>query len=233
VTQSLKGIKLELVGEDQSFRFLDGQSKICNWLYNNLLETANKLRSEFKATGNPDSSKTLYTKRGLRNLVPTLKKEHSFLKTVHSSPLKNTALRLTESIQAFQKSKKGTRKGSSGWPKFHSWGAQWFSLFYDEPTKGFRVDGDILHVSLGQDETSKRLYLQFRLKDARLLKGYSIRNVRITCENGTYYAIFSVKVRLPDPKPLHRMIALDPNHKNFAYGVDASGTAIEIAAPTW
>ena len=28
-------------------------------------------------------------------------------------------------------------------------------------------------------------------------------------------------------------IKLDPNHKNFAYGVDTSRTAIEIAAPSW
>jgi putative transposase len=231
--QSPKTIKLELMGEDQGFFSLDGQSKICNWLYNHILGRANSLRTEFKATGNPDIAKVLYTKRGLRNLVPSIKKEHVFLKAVHSSPLKNTALRLTSSIQAYQKSKKGKRKGNSEWPKFRSWSDGWFSLFYDEPTKGFRVEDDVLHLSLGQDESSKRLSLEFRLKEAHRLKGYSIRNMRIVCENGTYYAIFSVLVTLPKPKPPHRMIALDPNHKNFAYGVDTSNTGIEIAAPTW
>ena len=229
----LKAIKLELVAEDRSFRTLDGQSKICNWLYNHVLEKANGLKAEFKATGNSDSAKTIYSKRGLRNLVPSIKQEHPFLKSVHSSPLKNTALRLTSSIQAYQKCKKGKRKGTSEWPKFRSWGAEWFSLFYDEPKKGFHVDGDVLHLSLGQDESSKRLSLEFHLKEAHRLKGQSIRNMRIVRENGTYFAIFTVDVTLPETKPIHRVIAIDPNHKNFGYGVDTSRTGIEIAAPTW
>ncbi len=233
VIQAPKAVKLELVAEVQNFRTLDGQSKICNWLYNHILGRANELKTEFKATGNPDIAKIIYTKCGLRNLVPSIKKEHVFLKSVHSSPLKNTALRLTSSIQAHQKSKKGKRKGVSEWPRFRSWNAGWFSLFYDEPTKGFRVVDDVLHISLGQDESSKRLSLEFRLKESHLLKGHSIRNMRIVCENGTYFAIFTVLLTLPKPKPIHRMIALDPNHKNFAYGVDTSNTGIEIAAPTW
>jgi putative transposase len=231
--KTIKAIKLQLVGDGSSFLSLDGQSKICNWLYNHLLDRANGLKADFKSTGNSDTAKIVYTNRGLRNLVPSIKKEHVFLKSVHSSPLKNTALRLTSSIQAHQKSKKGKRKGTSEWPKFRSWSAGWFSLFYDEPTKGFRVDDDVLHISLGQDESSKRVSLQFRLKEARLLKGHSIRNMRIVCENGTYFAIFSVYVVLPETKPIHRIIALDPNHKNFAYGVDSSNTGIEIASPTW
>jgi len=182
--QSPKAVKLELMAEDHSFRVIDGQSRICSWLYNHLVERSNSLKTEFKATGNPDVAKILYTKRGLRNLVPSIKKEHAFLKSVHSSPLKNTALRLTDSIQAYQKSKKGKRKGTSEWPKFHSWSGKWFSLFYDEPTKGFHVVDDVLHLSLGQDESSKRLSLQFRLKEAHLLKGHSIRNMRIVCEGG-------------------------------------------------
>ena len=231
--QTLKGIKLELEGELRSFCVLDGQSKICNWLYNHLLEIGNELRDEFKASGNSDIAKILYTKRGMRNLVPELKKKHSFLKTVHSSPLKNVALRLTQSIQNYQKCLKGKRKGASGWPKFRSWNAEWCSLFYDEPKKGFRVEGRTLYLSLGQEKTSKRLSLQFQLKEAHLLKGLEIRNVTITCENGKYYAVFCVKVPLPARKPGKKMIALDPNHKNFAYGVDTAGIGIEILSPKW
>ena len=57
--------------------------------------------------------------------------------------------------------------------------------------------------------------------------------MRIVRENGTYFAIFTVDVTLPETKPIHRVIAIDPNHKNFGYGVDTSRTGIEIAAPTW
>ena len=66
-----------------------------------------------------------------------------------------------------------------------------------------------------------------------LLKGLEIRNLTITCENGRYYAVFCVKVPLPARKPGKKMIALDPNHKNFAYGVDTTGIGIEVLIPKW
>jgi len=69
---------------------------------------------------------------------------YQLLKVVHSSPLKNTALRLSDAIQTHQKSKKGKRKGKEvGWPKFRSWKQKWFSLFYDEPEKGFKIEGQL------------------------------------------------------------------------------------------
>ena len=138
--EALKIIKLEMIAEAEAFISLDGQSKICNWLYNHLLEKANGLKQQFIETKDQGHAKTLYTERGLRNLLPSLKEASPFLKSVHSSPLKNTALRLSQAIQAHQKSKKGLRAGKEmGWPKFRSWQADWFSLFYDEPNKGFKV----------------------------------------------------------------------------------------------
>jgi putative transposase len=228
-------IKLEFDEcEENGFLMLDGQSRICNWLYNHLLDHANSTKSEALATKNLKLIETIYAKRGLRNLIPNLKEEHPFLNTVHSSPLKNVALRLSSSIQDRQKSKKGKRKGKiTGWPKFKSWQANWFSLLYDEPNKGFKVTGDILHISFGVDKNKKRLFVTFRLKDAHRLKNYNVRNLRIVKECGVYYAIFSVQVTAPEKKPIVKALALDPNHKNFAYGVDTDGNAIEIQAPTW
>jgi putative transposase len=154
--QAIKAVKIQLYADEQTFLSLDGQSKICNWLYNHLLEQANTLKKQFIETGDPEFSKSVYTERGLRNLIPSLKVENPFLKSVHSSPLKNAALRLSESIQAQQKSKKGKRKGSSGWPRFRSWNANWFSLFYDEPNKGYKITGSTLLLSLGMGEESKK-----------------------------------------------------------------------------
>jgi putative transposase len=103
-------IKLRVKGEAIAIQELDGQSRICNWLYNHLLEKSLGLKKDFIQTASEQASKTLYTKRGLRNEVPKLKEIHPFLKVVHSSPLKNTALRLSEAIQAHQKFKKGREK---------------------------------------------------------------------------------------------------------------------------
>ena len=143
-------LKLRLEMETQAACELDGQSRICNWLYNHLLQKGQELKQEFIQSGNSKAAMTLYTKRGLRNLLPKLKEEHHFLKVVHSSPLKNTALRLSEAISVHQKSKKGKRKGKRmGWPKFRAWKRNWFSLFYDEPEKGFKIQNNTLTLSLG------------------------------------------------------------------------------------
>ncbi|MBF0442907.1 MAG: transposase, partial [Oligoflexales bacterium] len=151
-------LKIKLYFDNESARILDGQSKILNWLYNHLLTEAASLRDRYLKERDPVAGQTLYSKRGLRNLIPPLKKLFPFLKTVHSSPLKNAALRLSESISAYQGSRCGKRKGKKcGWPKFRSQKRKFFSLLYDEPGKGFKIDGKLLQVSLGSDENSKRL----------------------------------------------------------------------------
>jgi putative transposase len=69
-SEVLKVIKLQMRAEKAVFRSLDGQSKICNWLYNHLLEKACDLKKQFIASGDQETAKILYTGRGLRNLIP-------------------------------------------------------------------------------------------------------------------------------------------------------------------
>jgi putative transposase len=234
MNEEFVALKLEIDIDSQSAQVLDGQSKICNWLYNHLLAIGSELKKHFIGTKDPSAAKTVYTKRGLRNLIPSIKLKHQFLKVVHSSPLKNAALRLAEAIQAYQKSRQGKRKGAkTGWPKFRSWKKKWFSLFYDEPGKGFKVEDGKLILSLGMEQDRKQRFLALVLKEANLLKERNIRNLRITCELGKYYAIFLVCKVLPEEKTINKVLALDPNHKNFAYGVDTDQEAMEIAAPLW
>jgi putative transposase len=227
-------LKLKIKGDASAIQELDGQSRICNWLYNHLLEKGLELKQEFIRSGNLEASKILYTKRGLRNLLPALKNEHPFLKVVHSSPLKNTALRLSDAIRAHQKSKQGKRKGKQmGWPKFRSWKQDWFSLFYDEPAKGFNIQDNTLTLSFGMGQDRKQRSLTLQLPEAHLLKDKTLRNLRIVSELGCYYAVFTIQKILPIRKPISKILALDPNHKNLAYGVDTQGNAIEIASPQW
>ncbi len=63
---------------------IEAQMKKCNKLYNLLVEKANTLREDYVKTQDPEIVKTLYTERGLRNLIPGLKEQHPFLKSVHS-----------------------------------------------------------------------------------------------------------------------------------------------------
>lgn len=227
-------LKLRLELDPRTANELDGQSRICNWLYNHLLAQSQQLKQTFIQSQNPDAAKTLYTLRGLRNLLPVLKVEHPFLKVVHSSPLKNTALRLSEAIRAHQKSKRGKRKGKlMGWPNFRAWKRSWFSLFYDEPEKGFKIQDKTLVLSLGMGQDRQHRSLTLGLPESHLLKDHAIRNLRITSELGQYYAIFTIQKELPSRKPISKILSLDPNHKNLAYGVDLEGNAMEIASPTW
>jgi putative transposase len=230
--KAIKTIKLQIQADTATFASLDGNSKICNWLFNHLLEIANNLKKEFIQTGNKEIVKTLYTKRGLRNLLPKLKQDRPFLKSVHSSPLKNAALRLSSAIQAHQKSKKGKRAGKlMGWPKFRSWKASWFSLLYDEPQKGFKMEDDILTLSSLCEGKSQKL--TFSLKESYLLKNQKICNLRITKQGHIYYAIFTIETALPAKKEIKKIIALDPNHKNMVQGVDTKGKSIEVEPPNW
>ena len=222
-------LKIKLTLDEADARVLDGQSKIINWLYNHLLEQANKLRTEYIASQDKKLGLTLYSKRGLRNLIPEIKKSHPFLKSVHSSPLKNGALRLSESIMRFQKEKS---KGKRGWPRFRSWRQRFFSLLYDEPNKGWKLDGRKLKLSLGADENGKRLYIYGDLeKSPDSFVGREIRNLRVTKQGDQYFCIFTV--RHPDVKKrnLNKIIALDPNHKNLVYGVGTDRQAIELKNP--
>ena len=227
-------VKIPLKVSQEAEETLDGQSRICNWLYNQLLDHANELRKQFCETQDPEIAKTLYTERGLRNLVPAFKKEKPFLKVVHSSPLKNTALRVSCAIQAYQKSRKGKRKGKdTGWPRFRSWNGGWFSLLYDEPNKGYHLNENRLTLSLGMGIDRKQRYLSLTLESTRALNNKEIRNLRIVKQLGEFYAVFTVGIKLPEQKKVTKAIALDPNHKNLAYGVDSDEQAIEIAAPSW
>lgn len=196
-------IKLKLEPDKETAEILDGQSRICNWLYNHLLEKANDLRDDYKKNPSEEISKMLYTKRGLRNLLPEIKEEHPFLKVVHSSPLKNSALRLSDCIQTYQKSRKGKRKGqATGWPKFRSWKSHWFSLFYDEAEKGYCIEDRNLKLSLGLGEDRKQRSLTIPMQEASHLQGKIIRNLRIVKQAGVFSAVFTVLRELTDKKPM-------------------------------
>ena len=197
---------------------LDGQSKICNWLYNHLLEMVNQAYKE-----SPEQT-ILLKGRNLRNQVPILKKANLFLNTVYSSPLKNVAFRLKQAFDDFFKS-----KGEKGHPKFKSNKVRWFSLFYDEPNKGYKLIGKQLVLSLGKDNNHKQLRVTGTLCEAiKKRDGDLIKNFRLCKEHGKYYGIFCMERNQVDRKVGNTWISIDPNHKNFFVGIDHKGESIEF-----
>jgi len=231
-------LKMRLEVDEHTAAVLDGQSRIANWLYNRLLEEANELHRQFQETQDPEAARVLYTEYGLRNLIPALKREHPFLQTVHSSVLKNAALRLSSAIREHQKGRRGERAGPVSWPKFRSWKRKWFSLQYDEPWKGYRLAGQTLVLSLGMaldEATGKRRRVHVSVRLAEALPGWfdpeKVRQLRLVKEGRQFYAVFTVERQVPARRVVERVIAVDPNHKNLGYGVGSDGVATEIFNP--
>ena len=212
-------IKIPLVVGAQEAAVLDSQSRIANWLYNQLLEQANSLRQQYRETEDQPRRDLigliLYTERGLRNLIPELKAQHPFLKVVYSSVLKNAALRLSKAIRDYQASRHGRRKGKPvNWPKFRAWKRAWFSLQYDEPHKGYTLAGRALTLVLGQDAAGQQLSLSLTLAE-RLppwVNHDHIRKSRIAKEGHLYSVIFTVERKLANGNPLRsdKIVAASP-----------------------
>src|SRR5262245_29123801 len=237
----MKGaVKIPLLVGEREAAVLDSQSRIANWLYNQLLERDNRLRQQYREPEDHQRRDqiglTLYTERGLRNLIPQLKAQHPFVKAVYSSVLKNAALRLSKAIRDYQASRHGRRKGQPvNWPKFRAWKRAWFSLQYDEPWKGYTLAGRTLTLVLGQDATGHQLSLTLALAE-RLppwVNHEHIRQCRIVKAGQFYSVVFTVGRKLANGKPLRpdKIVALDPNHKNLAYAVSSEGIATEIHNP--
>jgi putative transposase len=226
-------LKIPLLVNSQITNILDGQSRIANWLYNHLLEKANILRKAYIQNQDSQIALTLYSERGLRNLVPEIKHSFPFVKTLYSSVSKNVALRLSSSIREYQKSRRGERKAPTAWPRFRAWKQKWFSLLYDEPWKGYNLQGRKLHLSLGKDESGKQIKVSVELneKTPQWFNPDQVAQLRITKESDVFFAIFTVNRDLPSIGTIHTVIALDPNHQNLSYGVDNNGVATEIANP--
>jgi putative transposase len=212
--------KIRLIISEEDKIILDSQSRMCNKLYNMLLE---------RVVSNKEKGYELLKGRNLRDLVVQIKQEHRYFYSVHSSPLKNVGLRLKKSFDNMYKLK-------NAYPNYKSFSRQWFSLYYDEPNKGIKVKNKTIRISLGckLDEKGKkqRLYLNGKLGEKINLrtKTGQVRNYRIFKEYGKYYLLVCIKfeqspMTLPKTK---KVIAIDPNHSNFFVGIDNAGKSIEF-----
>ncbi|WP_164667311.1 RNA-guided endonuclease InsQ/TnpB family protein [Virgibacillus doumboii] len=224
--------KVRLVVTKENRQLLDSQSRMCNWLYNQLLDAV----EEDYRDGN---AKRLLSGRNLRNEVPKIKKENPFLYKVHSSPLKNAALRLNDAYNRFFDEKLANQK-----PKYRSWKKKWFSLYYDEPKKGFKlVNSNKLSLTFGRltDEefkNAKKVDKKVKqsihitvgiVEEVQLSETEEIKTLRITKDLDSYYAIFTIE----DSKEIKQVneqsfIVFDPNHKNLAVGLGSDGKSYEL-----
>lgn len=228
--------KIKLLTKKEQQLQLDSQSKMCNWLYNQLFQ----LVEQDYVNGN--AHKFLFG-RNLRNQVPAFKQQHPFLYKVHSSPLKNVALRLKDAYDRWFNPALDNEK-----PHFRSWKKKWFSLFYDEPNKGFKMlDSTTLQVSFGKlsDEeyqeqqkkdklAKKQITVTVELIEPLVLEETEVlKTLRITKDLDSYYAIFTIENKKEvELVKEQTYISFDPNHKNLAVGIDNEGRTYELQRVT-
>lgn len=212
--------KIRLILSEGDRKILDSQSRMCNKLYNLLLEKA----IEDKENGYP-----LLKGRNLRDKVVELKQEHRYLYSVHSSPLKNTGLRLKKAFENMYKLQ-------NSYPNYKSFQNEWFSLYYDEPKKGIKIKNRKIRISLGykldNDGLKQRLFINASLGEKIDLRNKTgeIKNYRIMKEYEKYYLI--VCIEFEPEKTVQtktgKVIAIDPNHTNFFVGIDNQGRSMEF-----
>lgn len=101
--------KIELILDNKSKDILDSQSRMYSKVYNKLLELC---------INDKENKHHYLLGRNLRNEVVNIKQLYPYLYSVHSSPLKNAALRLKLAYDNYFISLNKEHK--IGHPKFHS-----------------------------------------------------------------------------------------------------------------
>src|SRR5215469_3470394 len=100
---------------------------------------------------------------------------------------------------------------------------------------GYTLSGRSLRLYLGQNAEGKQLAVQVQLAEPlpSWVNHRHIRQCRIVKEGQLFSVVFTVERMLPNGKPLRpdMIVALDPNHKNFAYAVGTDNQATEIYNP--
>lgn len=195
--------KVETIFSPEDAQTLDNQSKICNWLYNRLLETVEK---DYKENNNANHYLSGYN---LRNHIQELKETHPFLRTVHSTVIKEPAYRLKRAYE-----KHFDDPENVGFPHYRSWSKKWFSLVYDNPEAGWKADNLNIDITLGKtieddgndgDCDSMKLsrtntHITGRLVEKVELKpGEKIKIYTIVKQRGKYYSVFTIE-NAPTPE---------------------------------
>lgn len=203
---------------------LDGQSKIANWIYNQVLE---KTIDDYKNNNNLLKLTSGYN--GRNYMVNNIKPVNKFIESVYCSVYKNAALRVKKSFKQF------FERGNFGYPKFNSWKENWFSLEYDQPnTQGIKIDGNKITFTLGKDQDGKRLYVTGKLDSIIKYKDYVLNTVILTKEKfksgDKFFISFSCDLKKKEiPVNKDRWCSIDPNHKNMFVATDYKLNTMEFS----
>jgi putative transposase len=216
-----KAFKTEVFFEKEDQLIIDGQSKICNWIYNEVLHTCitdyNENENKLKLTSG-------YNTRDY--FINQIKPNNTFTKSVYGMVGECAALRVKTSFKQF------FERGNVGFPKYNSWKENWFSLEYTKPrSQGIKINDKNITFTLGKDLNGKQMYVTGVLKDAVKYEKYSLNTVTLVKEGKQYFVCFSCD--LPKRKEItenqQRWCSIDPNHKNMFVMLDYKMNTVEFS----
>lgn len=197
--------KIEFVISKESKEMLDQQSKICNWLYNQLITIIKK-------------NNEMMTLSSLFKLSNQLKKANDFLNSLEDSLLNNVIYRLYKNYKALNREINKLN--------YNSWINNWYSLQFNKPNKHFKLlSKNQLLIYLGNNKKVIELKLK-RNNNLRIID--CIKFIIITKDINSFYVIFVFERKEITKKPINNFISIDQNHSNFFVGVDNNGNSFEI-----
>lgn len=200
--------KIEVSINKKDLISINQRSIICTWLYNYCLDFCKK-----ESLNSINEPKCLIDRFYLNNMLVDLKLEFPFLKEVYSSVLKNVVYRLRKSLLSIPKSK---RYNPSAYLDNNK---NWFSLYYGGREKGYKIENQMLRISLS---ASKRIYVKLTQK----IENKEPLNLRIIKQYGRYFALFQYKNKFPNLMKIENIknwLAIDQNHENFFHAIDSYG----------
>lgn len=195
-------VKIPLMVSEPEANILDSQSRIANWLYNQLLIPALKEQHPFL--------KVVYSSP-LKNAALRL----------------SQAIRAYQDGKKGKRKKEVNWPCFRAWKR--SWfSLQYDEPWKGYDLKGRALYLSLGKDAVGKQ---LMLILTMAEALPHWVNREHIRQCRIVKEGHVYSVVFTVERKLANGKDLTKVVALDPNHQNFSYAVGTDGRATEIENP--
>lgn len=198
---------------------IDEQFRLCNKLYNELLEYSNK-NKDLIINNHRVTLKYLFKE------FYRLRNNHLYYSIIHKSVWSHIIFNLKKDIEKASRSINST-------PSFKKASKHSFTLFYETSFLVKRITKNNISIPLGfslKEGRLNRIYLDTQLKDRiNLRKDGKILKYEIAKKYNYYYLLVCIEHSETTNLPkTGKTVSIDPNHKNFFMAIDNHGISIEL-----
>lgn len=220
-----RSFKVEVTFSESDALILDGQSKICNWVYNQVLEAC---INDYKNNENKLKLTCGYNSRDY--FVDIIKPLNTFTKSVYAMVTAESASRVKQSFKQY------FERNCKGFPKFKSWKEQWFSLNYEKPnSQGVVINDKQITFTLGKDENGKQMHVTGTLNNKIKYKEFKLNTIVLKKQRlksgDKFFISFSCDItkKRKETEDTIKWCSIDPNHKNMFVMLDHNLNSVEFS----